>query len=152
MQEEQTRDDLLRTEDFYVRASIGKRFANYVVDVLAFYFIIFIVAIILAVIFPSPMEDFTNKPELGLLERFFLLVFYAVYMSVSETLLNGKSLGKLVTKTRAVNLDGSRITSKIAFERGFSRAVPFCALSAFGNPCNPWQDRWTDTMVVNDNL
>ena len=71
-------------------------------------------------------------------------------MSIVETLLKGKSIGKFITGTRAVNFDGSRISSGTAFTRGFSRAVPFCAFSAFGTPCNPWQDRWSDTMVIDE--
>ena len=152
MQEEQTPEDLLRMEDFYVRASMAKRFVNYLVDVLVFYVIIFILAVILALIFPSQVERFSVSSNFDFTQRFIFLVIYALYMSVVETLFKGKSVGKLITKTRAVNLDGSRITSKAAFERGFCRAVPFCAFSAFGNPCNPWQDRWTNTMVVNDSI
>ena len=56
-------------------------------------------------------------------------------MSATEAILNRKSLGKLVTQTRAVILDGSQISASTAISRGFSRAVPFCALSALGTPC-----------------
>jgi len=73
-------------------------------------------------------------------------------MSFVEAVFRGKSLGKLITGTQAVNLDGSSISMATAFGRGFSRAVPFCAFSAFGNPSDPWQDRWTDTMVIDQKL
>jgi uncharacterized RDD family membrane protein YckC len=65
-------------------------------------------------------------------------------------MLKGKSFGKFITKTRAVNLDGINISLGTAFGRGFTRIVPFCALSAFGKPCNPWQDRWTNTIVIDE--
>lgn len=71
-------------------------------------------------------------------------------MSILEVVLKGKCPGKIVTGTRALNLDGSNISIGTAFGRGFTRIVPFCALSAFGNPCNPWQDRWTNTMVIDE--
>jgi uncharacterized RDD family membrane protein YckC len=75
---------------------------------------------------------------------------YALMMGLFETILKGKTIGKLITRTTAVNRDGSQISTATAFKRGFLRAVPFCAFSALGSPSNPWQDKWTDTMVVNN--
>jgi uncharacterized RDD family membrane protein YckC len=73
-------------------------------------------------------------------------------MSIVEAIFKGRSIGKFITRTKAVNLDGSQLTTTAAFARGFSRAVPFCVFSALGNPCNPWQDRWTNTMVVDKQI
>jgi len=116
-----------------------------------FYILLFVLGIVLALLSPSFRGILINESSgFGLLDRFITLLLYAVYMSVVEALFHGKSLGKLITKTKAVNLDGSQITTATAFERGFSRAVPFCVFSAFGNPSNPWQDRWTNTMVINE--
>ncbi len=36
--------------------------------------------------------------------------------------------------------------------RNFIRAVPFNALSAFGNPCAPWHDKWSDTYVIDEKV
>lgn len=151
MQTEQYPEDLLTVETFYERASTGKRFANYIIDVIVFYILIFLFGILLGLLAPTAFENFTEDGgTFALLDRLLSLVFYALYMSVIEMIFKGKSIGKFITKTRAVNLDGSRISSGTAFSRGFSRAVPFCVFSAFGTPCNPWQDRWTDTMVIED--
>jgi uncharacterized RDD family membrane protein YckC len=138
-------------EGDYVRASTGKRLANYMIDMAVFYIIIFVLAIFIGLLFPAFLDYIGQKNTASkITEQIIYLFIYAVYMGVVEALLEGKSIGKLFTKTRAINLDGSRITAGKAFERGFGRAVPFCVFSAFGNPCDPWQDRWTDTMVVND--
>ena len=144
-------EDLLVMEESYVRASTGKRFANYLIDLVIFYILIFFFGIIIALVSPSFLEGIGNdSPGNNLFEQLIFLVIYAVYMSIVEALFKGKSIGKLITKTRAINLDGTRISTSTAFARGFSRAVPFCVFSAFGTPSNPWQDRWTNTMVINE--
>ncbi len=71
-------------------------------------------------------------------------------MFVIEAAFKGKSLGKLITGTRAVNEDGTNVTVKAAFFRGLSRAVPFNAFSALGNPTYPWHDKWTKTYVIDE--
>jgi uncharacterized RDD family membrane protein YckC len=150
MQPEQNFEDLLAMEVNYERASTGRRFANYIIDFIVFYVVIILLAIILGIFAPTLIEELTDdNSSLGLLDRIVTLILYAVFMSINEIWFKGKSVGKYITKTRAVNVDGSRISASTAFARGFSRAVPFCALSAFGNPCNPWQDKWTNTIVVN---
>jgi len=73
-----------------------------------------------------------------------------VVWGLMEALFKGKSVGKFITGTRAVNEDGSRISVGIAFKRGFSRIVPLEPFSAFGNPSYPWHDRWTNTYVIDE--
>lgn len=148
---EKTSEDYLSMEGNHLRASTGKRLANYLIDMVVFYMFAFIIGLLLAIVSPSSTNFLTDDSAgFGLLEKLLSLIFYAVYMSVIEAVFNGKSLGKLITKTRAVNLDGSEISASTAFARGFSRAVPFCVFSAFGNHCDPWHDRWTDTMVIEE--
>ena len=151
MQTEQPVEDLLFLDNDYARASGGKRFLNYIIDVVFFYIVMILIAALLILIAPSSMEWLTDDGTgFSLLDRLITLAIYAIYMSVMETVFKGKSLGKLITRTRAVNLDGSSITAGTAFSRGFSRAVPFCAFSALSTPCEPWQDRWTNTMVIDE--
>ena len=152
MQPEQTTtNDLLTFETEFVRATTGQRFANYLIDVIVFYGLFIVLGIILVVLWPSTIENMdTDSSGFGLLDRLFTLILYALYMGLLEALSKGKSLGKLITGTRAINMDGSKISFSTAFARGFSRAVPFCVFSAFGTPCNPWQDRWTGTMVIDE--
>lgn len=151
MQTEQGSGDILILEETYERASTGKRFANYVIDILIFYILMFGVGVLIALTAPSVIDAIPEDDSgFALLDRLISLAIYGLYMSIVEALFKGKSLGKLITKTRAVNLDGTRISTATAFKRGFSRAVPFCVFSAFGNPCDPWHDRWNDTMVVDD--
>lgn len=143
--------DFLTLEAELVRATTGQRFANYLIDVILFYALFFIVGIVLAIVSPSTIEDLDNQSAgFNLLDRLISLIFYALYMGIVEAVFKGKSLGKLITGTRAVNMDGTKISFATAFARGASRAVPFCVFSAFGTPCNPWQDKWTNTMVIDE--
>ena len=69
-------------------------------------------------------------------------------MAIMEAGYKGKTIGKFLTKTRAVNVDGSPISIKTAFARGFIRAIPINLLSALTPACNPWHDKWTNTTVI----
>lgn len=133
------------------RANQGIRFANYLIDLVVFYLIYFLIGVIYYIANP----DLINSVELESdsnewSTRLLTMLFYSLYMGSMEAAFKGKTLGKLITGTRAVNEDGSTLQTGKAFARGFIRAVPFCAFSALGDPCNPWQDRWTDTMVIKE--
>ncbi|MET0243557.1 MAG: RDD family protein [Flavitalea sp.] len=144
-------EDILTPEYTPTHADTNKRFVNYLVDFVVFYAIIFGVSFTLAIFSPDTLEGLdTESPGANLLDRLLSLVLYGLYMGTVESIFKGKSLGKMITKTRAVNYDGTPIDIKTAFLRGFSRAVPFCAFSAFGTPSNPWHDRWTNTLVADD--
>jgi uncharacterized RDD family membrane protein YckC len=134
-----------------VQAGSGKRLANYLIDLLVFYLLLFCVGVILAVLDPNASDDLNSVTTLGsVVDRVISLICYGIYMGLVEGLFKGKSLGKLITGTRAVNEDGSRINFKTGFLRGLSRAVPFDALSALGQPPYPWHDKWTNSYVVSE--
>jgi len=152
MQNETTElTDILTPELVLVRAGSGQRLANYIIDLVTFYVVIFLLAIVITIFSPSTIVDaeagWLGSPIVG---RIFYLFLYALYMSGVEAIFKGKTLGKLITRTRAVNFDGSKISTGTAFARGFSRAVPFNPLSALGSPCIPWHDKWTDTVVIDE--
>lgn len=150
---EQTTQEHLLADELELNlelASSGKRLANYLIDVALFY-IVFIFGIgFLAALTEAEWLLAFEEPSGGmqLLDRLISMVFYGLFLGVIEAISGGRTLGKLITGTRAVNEDGTRISAATAFKRGLSRAVPFCAFSALGSPCYPWQDKWTDTYVV----
>lgn len=130
----------------YCRASSGLRLANYIIDTIFVYGLMFALGVVIAIIDPSIIDMLDD----GITERIVGMIFYGVIMSFTEAMLNGKSIGKLVTKTKAVNIDGSDLTFEKAFTRNLIRIIPFDALSALGTPSTPWHDKWSDTMVVED--
>jgi uncharacterized RDD family membrane protein YckC len=137
-----------------VQASGGQRFANYLIDLVGFFALLFFWGILLALVKPSAVDALNysdNDVSASLLDRIITMVIFAVYMGLIEGIFKGKSLGKLITGTKAVNeYDGSDISFGTAFTRGFSRLVPFEAFSALGNPSYPWHDKWSNTIVIDE--
>lgn len=69
-----------------------------------------------------------------------------LYYYLSEKFLNGRTIGKYGTGTKAVTILGGKPSNSDLLKRTFSRLVPFDALSFFGT--NGWHDSWSDTRVV----
>ena len=130
----------------YCRASSGLRFANYLIDSIVIYTLMMALGFIVGIIDPN-IIDMIDDP---ISNRIVGWIFYGVMMSFTEAMLNGKTIGKFLTKTKAVNLDGSDISFEKAFTRNLIRIIPFDALSALGTPSTPWHDKWSDTMVVEE--
>ncbi|QIL39604.1 RDD family protein [Pedobacter sp. HDW13] len=130
----------------YCRASTQKRFANHVIDVLVFYVALFVGGIVIEIIYPGLLDGINGL----LLIRLIGMVCYSLFMCFIEAVSRGKSIGKLITGTKAVNSDGTEIDFPKAFLRNIIRAVPFNELSALGNPCEPWHDRWSNTIVIEE--
>ena len=126
------------------QANAGKRFANYLIDLIAFYILAGSLAAILMYrgVISSDIDPITD--------RIVTYILRGLFMGIVEAIFKGKTLGKLITRTRAVNEDGSPITAQTAFMRGLSRLVPFEAFSALGDPSYPWHDRWTNTYVIDE--
>lgn len=132
-----------------VQASSGKRLANYLIDLVSFYIFFFLFSYVLAVInYDLAMMIYGQGDDVNLVGQLLILLFYGMFMGVVESITKGRSLGKLITGTVAVNEDGTRINGQTALLRGLCRAVPFNAFSALGSPCYPWHDRWTKSYVV----
>ncbi len=130
------------------QASAGKRFANYLIDVVCWMAVIFVGSIVYYSIVGIDQSGDGGSKDLML--QLIGTVSYIVLMALIEGLTRGKSLGKLITGTRVVNGDGSRISFKTALLRSLSRIVPFEPFSALGSPSYPWHDKWTHTYVVDE--
>ena len=154
-QETQQQDYLSTIEDNYfqlVSATTGERFVNFLIDNIFMRFVMgyatgFLLGIILGSISPGLFTDGEdNWLSLFLLGLLVAYVNYVVYYTLCEKLFRGKTLGKLITGTRATRADGSELTFKDSLLRSLSRIVPFEVLSGFGG--YPWHDTWTNTIVV----
>jgi hypothetical protein len=130
-----------------VLAGKGLRFSNYLIDLIVFYIVLIVGGgLIIGIFFPAYAADLEEMNPL--LDRIITLLLYGMYMSIVEVMTQGRSIGKYITGTKAVNYDGTNISAGTAFARGMSRAVPFDQLSAFGDPPSPWHDQWNKTHVV----
>jgi len=130
------------------QANPGKRLANYIIDLVSFYVFMYLFSYVLVnMSYGLAVIIYGDGHEI--LGRLIVLLFYGMYMGLIEAMFKGRSFGKLITGTIAVNEDGSRINGQTALLRGLCRAVPFNALSALGSRCYPWHDKWNKTYVVN---
>lgn len=137
-----------------IQAGHTKRLTNFLVDYLLINILFTFTKMILMLAAPEQTYIITEPVNewQRLYDYLMLAVFYALYMGLVEAIFKGKSLGKLITGTRAVDMDGSAIGANTAFLRGLCRAVPFSTLSGLGLICYPWQDRWTSTLVIDEKL
>lgn len=153
--EQPVQTDLLQDiqqEIYFQPASTGVRFVNYLIDAFVFYaffFLIVFLIVIAALKSESDVESggFEQSTETGtglILQYLVYLILYIGMYTILEGASKGKTLGKLITRSRAVRRDGTPITWGDAFKRSLCRLVPFEPFSAFGIP---WHDKWTNTVV-----
>jgi uncharacterized RDD family membrane protein YckC len=134
-----------------VQASGGKRFANYLIDLIVFYLLAFMAGIVIGMLSPDTINSIDEEnTEFNIVTNLAFISIFVLYMFGTEAIFKGKTLGKLITGTRAVNEDGSNISTKTALLRGLSRVVPFEVFSALGSPSYPWHDKWTNTYVIDE--
>lgn len=145
-------DELSQTR-YFEYATTGQRFANYLIDLLVYMVFSAFVGLLLGIILPlsgasqTDMQDFLKNTWLHYLIG---LIDWIIIYTLIEGATKGKSLGKLITRTKAVKEDLSPITWKDALLRSLCRLIPFEAFSAFGG--NPWHDSLTKTHVIKNNI
>lgn len=129
-------------------ASQGIRLANYLIDAISMYVIVFVLAVIVVIVsgpvFTSELSDIESK-GLGILSMI-------LYYGFCETVW-GRTIGKVLTKTKVVNKSGVKPSFSQIIKRTISRIVPFEPFSFLGsaNPALGWHDKWSDTFVVKNN-
>lgn len=153
-------DDYLVTENTapeYYTPDRGKRFANYFIDRIILVALFFGVGVLYAMMPSSSNNDFyyDGYSDTSVMEELMLQVvsiFISIfYYACTEYFMNGKSIGKLVTKTRVIRRSGGELTFLRCIGRSAARLIPFEAFSIFFNDNNiMWHDSLSDTMVVED--
>src|ERR1700690_2929822 len=94
------------------QATSGKRFVNYLIDWLGFYLVwrLLLIQVLAQLLF---LINFPVEDRLALYAFSYLAVatVFGLVVGGVEAATGGKTLGKLITGTRAVNEDGSRISA-----------------------------------------
>jgi uncharacterized RDD family membrane protein YckC len=134
------------------KASSGKRFVNYIVDYIVqlVLFIGIMMVIVLLQLYLTGSNsigvwfDSISKVE----EYLFGYVMLLVYYFSMESLAKGKTVGKLITNTKVVNLSGETPNVGNILKRTLCRMIPFNALSFLGNEARGWHDSISATYVV----
>jgi uncharacterized RDD family membrane protein YckC len=135
-------------------ASTGQRFINYLIDLVIFFIVVAGISVIAQIFFAlagTTYEDAGNDTFSGnkLFDYLISYSIYVIFYTFCEGASGGRTIGKLVTRTKAVKEDETDITWKDAFMRSLCRIVPFEVLSAFSG--YPWHDKWTNTKVIRNN-
>lgn len=123
--------------------SVWKRAAHFIVDTLAFIIIGLLLGMIIGIFF-----DATPTSDLGFLGYLYLFMVYFTYYTFMESKFQ-KTIGKFITKTKVVTLNGSRPTSADITRRTLCRLIPFDRISFLFTP-NGFHDKLSDTRVIND--
>jgi uncharacterized RDD family membrane protein YckC len=132
----------------YNNASTIKRFINWIIDSLvigALWLGLFILTgkLIAKYGVPDWIEVGKNY-DLSLTLLFTFLPYYLIFEGVFKT-----TLGKLITRTKIVRLDGNNIKFHNGLARTLCRLIPLEPFSYLFKKEFGWHDSITDTRVVN---
>jgi len=121
------------------------RFANFVIDFM-------VIFILYAIIVPTieSILPLTNRVELSIYRMGSLILFIAFYY-ISFEHNSQKTLGKMITKTKVVTLDGNKPELMDIVSRTFCRLIPFDRFSFFFTR-NGFHDAISGTKVIKDNV
>ena len=120
-----------------VDADAGKRFLNLIIDIGAVIFLI--------VIFNKILYHHSIFSYLGMFKILDIAVVFAYFYGLENSL--GQTVGKMITKTKVVNLDGGKPTTQQMLVRTFSRVIPLEPVLLIGGK---WlHDSLSQTRVVN---
>jgi len=138
------------TEPAFEYAGAGQRLLNYIIDVIAFYilFIIFSLIAGIAFAYSYPGEGTLESSAFKAVLYIISFITFCAYYTLLEGS-NGKTLGKLITKTKVVSETGEPISYGKAFIRTLIRLIPLEFLTRLSGS-KMWHDQWTKTMVVKD--
>lgn len=123
-------------------ASQGQRFGTMLLDMVFFLIFAVIFGFVLGLIGLGQLIENMNDYLLGMI---ILLIYY-----VPQEALSGKTLGKRITGTKAINEDGTELSFGQALGRTVCRFIPFEAFSFFGGKGRPrgWHDSIPKTKVI----
>ncbi|WP_052143692.1 RDD family protein [Wocania ichthyoenteri] len=144
------------TPDLY--ATKGNRFANYIIDKIIFYVLIFGLSFLIGVIVYSFFTDTTAFDKLlydienmgTLMDRLLTSIVFIIFYMIAEIILKGKTVGKYITKTLVVMEDGSKPKASDIVLRSLCRLIPFDAFSFLGAEGRGWHDSMSNTYVVDE--
>jgi len=135
------------------RAEKLTRFANFFIDRLVISVFFLALGFIASLLYNLANIDFLINIvyKMSEINRFFDILItsliYFMYTFLIEYYTKGRSIGKYITGTKVICIDGTEPTFKDYLIRNISRLIPFDGLSFLGE--NGWHDKWSETRVIN---
>lgn len=138
------------TEDLYT--SKGNRLANFIIDRIVFYGLFYGISIclgIILVLFGVDVESITYKLETinPVLDYLITGFVFTIFYFLAELLLKGRTVGKYITKTVVVDIDGNTPKAAAVLYRSLSRLIPFEAFTFLAQE-RGLHDKLSKTYVV----
>jgi len=122
--------------------SQGRRLANYILDVVCFYLIIFLIGIIIGLLGGFQETNTILESILNIVGIFAFVLYYLFFEGIWA-----RTPAKFITRTKVVMRDGSKPDFLHILGRSFARLIPFEAFSFLFGPVG-WHDSLSKTLVV----
>jgi len=134
------------------KANLWVRFAHLFIDRLCVLFFFFLFGVFSSSMYKlfeieffidllSPLARMSRLEDI-----LFTSLMYYIYLVCMEYFTKGRTIGKYITGTKVMSLDGNKPTFQDYLIRNIIRFVPFEPFSFFGN--NGWHDSWSNTRVI----
>ncbi|WP_299458582.1 RDD family protein [uncultured Microscilla sp.] len=145
-QEKKERVEVRHRDSFVATQMVNSntRLIHHIVDVVAVYLLFFVIIKI----------SLSTGSRLWYRMTYFdvILFFYLVKMSYYALMeiFFSKTIGKMITKTKVVDMEGNKPTLFQIIFRSFFRLIPFEPFSFLGTDASGWHDKMSDTRVISD--
>lgn len=131
-------------------AGRGKRFANYIVDVIVYYIIMFLIGLVAGLLqmlfeYDGMLVWISEMTDLNWILMGIAII--SLYYIIMESLFQ-RTIGKMITGTKVVMEDGTKPPAGVIALRTLCRFIPFEPFSLFSESGRGWHDGLTDTCVV----
>lgn len=141
-------DSIFKSNSEFQIAPFKKRLVNCMIDLLVIFFlspfVMFALIIGIQKIFNTTVD---RGVDFDVVMAFIFLGTYVLYYFIFEALTKGRTLGKLITKTRVVSTTSSNLTIKRYAIRAICRFIPFEPVSIVEGG-EMWHDSLAKTKVV----
>lgn len=134
-----------------ILATKEKRFLNFIIDFIIKMVIGIAIGVLIGII--SALTDSYGlynlfiESESRLMDYVFGIIITLIYYNIFETA-TSRSIGKYITKTKVVMVDGSKPKFDDILIRTLCRLIPFNAFSFLGDLGKGWHDTLSKTYVV----
>ena len=150
-------DGISTNKKTFNTASKNKRLTNYLIDMVGYLILSMFIGVAIGILALGTgteavfLEGEETSPIAAkLTEWLWGMVVVVLYYTVMEYFFKGKTLGKFITKTRAVTLENERLDFQTTFIRSLCRVIPFETFSFIGEESNGWHDSISKTKVIED--
>ena len=125
-------------------ASKTQRFLNFIIDMAIFQVVMMYAVRPLINNYSPGILSYENRYLQYVLNGFVIFIYYFILEATT-----GMTIGKLITQTKVININGLKPSTYNIFIRTFCRLIPFDAFSFLA--ISGWHDSLSNTTVVSTN-